>query len=86
MQASVEAFKSDELATKFLSDPEAQQLVKNTTKLSSVDPSKFDAVFYVGGHGPVVDLAVDQDSIKLIENVSYWPFSSWYHHEERTKN
>ncbi|KAJ9115804.1 hypothetical protein QFC22_004945 [Naganishia vaughanmartiniae] len=66
--ASVEAFKSDELATKFLSDPEAQKLVKNTTKLASVDPSKFDAIFYVGGHGPVVDLAVDQDSIKLIEN------------------
>ncbi|KAJ9094740.1 hypothetical protein QFC21_005898 [Naganishia friedmannii] len=66
--ASVEAFKSDELATKFLSDSEAQKLVKNTTKLSSVDPSKFDAIFYVGGHGPVVDLAVDQDSIKLIEN------------------
>ena len=72
-QASVEAFKSDELATKFLSDSDAQKLVKNTTKLSSVDPSKFDAIFYVGGHGPVVDLAVDQDSIKLIENVSSPP-------------
>ncbi|KAJ9105053.1 hypothetical protein QFC19_003685 [Naganishia cerealis] len=67
-QASVEAFKSDPIAIKFLDDKEAQDVVKHTVKLSSVNASDFDAIFYVGGHGPLVDLAVDQDSIKLIEN------------------
>lgn len=69
-QASVEAFKNDELATKFLKDETAQKLVKNTVKLSSLSAPDFDAIFYVGGHGPIVDLAVDKDSIKLIEDVS----------------
>jgi putative intracellular protease/amidase len=63
-------FKSDELATKFLKDEEAQKLVKNTVKLSGLNASDFDAIFYVGGHGPIVDLAVDEDSIKLIQDVS----------------
>lgn len=70
MQASVEMFKSDELATKFLKDEEAQKLVKNTVKLSGLKAADFDAIFYVGGHGPIVDLAVDEDSIKLIQDVS----------------
>ncbi len=48
----------------------AQQLVKNTVKLSSVKAEEFDAIFYVGGHGPVIDLAYDPTSIKLIEDVS----------------
>ena len=36
---------------------------------SLVCPLDFDAIFYVGGHGPVIDLPVDQDSIKLIQDV-----------------
>ena len=70
VQASVEMFKSDELATKFLKDEEAQKLVKNTVKLSGLKAADFDAIFYVGGHGPIVDLAVDEDSINLIQDVS----------------
>jgi putative intracellular protease/amidase len=36
----------------FLNDPEAQDLVKNTKMLSGIAASDFDAIFYVGGHGP----------------------------------
>lgn len=30
--------------------------VDNTTPIHSVDPTKFDMVFCVGGHGPMFDL------------------------------
>jgi len=36
-------------------------------KLSDIKQDDFDAVFYPGGHGPLWDLAIDKDSIKLIE-------------------
>jgi len=37
---------------RFLNDPEAQDGVKNTKQLSSISPSDYKAIFYVGGHGP----------------------------------
>ena len=35
--------------------------------LAQVSADNFDGVFYPGGHGPLWDLAVDSDSIALIE-------------------
>ena len=49
-------------------DKELQDKLKNTIKLSDVDQSDYDAVFYPGGHGPLWDLASDERSIKLIED------------------
>ncbi|MFK3677797.1 type 1 glutamine amidotransferase domain-containing protein [Microbacterium sp. NPDC090218] len=34
--------------------------------LADVDPAAYDAVYYPGGHGPMQDLAVDEDSAALI--------------------
>ena len=65
--------KSDEPASqtedtlRFKADPEAQEALANTVKLSGVSPSGFDAVFYPGGHGPLWDLAEDPHSVALIE-------------------
>lgn len=57
-------------ATKrFLNDPQALAALAHTQKLADVNPDDFDAVFYPGGHGPLWDLAVDQDSIALIESM-----------------
>lgn len=53
---------------RFNADREAQAVFANTKKLSDVRASDFDAVFYPGGHGPLWDLAVDQNSVKLIES------------------
>lgn len=53
---------------RFRKDIAAQQLLANTQQLASIDSSKFDAVFYPGGHGPLWDLAEDNKSIELIEN------------------
>lgn len=38
-------------------------------KLSEVNPKDYDAIFYIGGHGPVVDLAVDPVNAKLASEV-----------------
>lgn len=53
---------------RFESDPAAQAALANTLKLSDVRPEDYDALFYPGGHGPLWDLAVDRDSIALIES------------------
>lgn len=56
-------------ATKrFKDDTDSQKVLATTHKLSEVTPSRFDAVFYPGGHGPMWDLAESQTSITLIEN------------------
>ncbi|KAL2862544.1 type 1 glutamine amidotransferase domain-containing protein [Aspergillus lucknowensis] len=65
--SSVKMFESDPVSSKFLHEQEA--LWKNTQKLADVLPraGEFDAIFYVGGHGPMFDLATDATSIKLIQ-------------------
>lgn len=52
---------------RFKDDAAAQGALANTVKLSDVDGDAFDAVFFPGGHGPLWDLANDEDSIRLIE-------------------
>lgn len=54
---------------RFRHDIAAQQALANTQRLETIDGSKFDAVFYPGGHGPLWDLAEDKHSIALIENL-----------------
>ena len=52
---------------RFRSDRDAQQQLATTLPLKQIDASKFDAVFYPGGHGPLWDLANDPASIALLE-------------------
>jgi len=51
---------------RFYSDIDAVDKVAHTLKLSEVNQSDYDAVFYPGGHGPLWDLATDENSIHLI--------------------
>ncbi|EGP83149.1 uncharacterized protein MYCGRDRAFT_77354 [Zymoseptoria tritici IPO323] len=64
--SSVEMFKEDAESQKFLKEKSA--LWENTEKLSDYigKASQFDAIFYVGGHGPMFDLATDEKSHQLI--------------------
>lgn len=62
---SVEAFANDPVASAFAKEQEP--LWSNTVKLSDVKASDFDAIFYVGGHGPLFDLYEDTDSLRLIQ-------------------
>ncbi|KAF8708356.1 response stimulus, partial [Rhizoctonia solani] len=63
-EGSVEMFKDDE-SVKFLQDPEVKQKFASAKKLSDVNPAEYDAIFYVGGHGPMIDLPEDPNNIKL---------------------
>lgn len=58
-----------EATKRFKADPESQDLLANTHKLSDVQAENYDAVFYPGGHGPLWDLAEDPRSIALIEGM-----------------
>ncbi|MHC9511153.1 type 1 glutamine amidotransferase domain-containing protein [Kangiella sp. M94] len=53
---------------RFEKDQEARNQLANTVRLSDVNASDYDAVFYPGGHGPLWDLHKDEHSIKLIED------------------
>lgn len=54
--------------TRFKQDEVAQQALAHTVKLADVKAEQFDSVFYVGGHGPMWDLAESKTSIALIES------------------
>ena len=54
--------------TRFKQDPAAQHALAHTTRLADVKSEDFDTVFYVGGHGPMWDLAESPVSIALLES------------------
>ena len=54
--------------TRFKQDTQAQKHLSQTVKLSDMKSADFDTIFYVGGHGPMWDLADNPDSIALIES------------------
>ncbi|KAF5532801.1 hypothetical protein FMEXI_12212 [Fusarium mexicanum] len=65
---SVELFKDDPVCKDFLENHES--VWKNTLKLCDVAgrASKFDAIFYPGGHGPMVDLVHDEHFKNLLRD------------------
>jgi putative intracellular protease/amidase len=52
---------------RFKKDEKAQKELSQTVKLADVKAADFDTVFYVGGHGPMWDLAESPVSIALLE-------------------
>src|SRR5262245_20924193 len=61
---------STESARRFKQDSAAQAVLANTLALSDVRASDYDALFYSGGNGSLLDLAGDHPSIALAENFS----------------
>ncbi len=57
-----------EATTRFRKVELAQQALANTERLDSRNVSRYDAVFYPGGHGPLWDLTEDKHSSSLIED------------------
>jgi putative intracellular protease/amidase len=54
--------------TRFKQDQAAQLALSQTVKLVDVKSEDYDTVFYVGGHGPMWDLAESPVSIALLES------------------
>ena len=64
-----EAPEAQTPATKrFHEDFDLKEKLSKTIRLSDVNQTDYDAVFYPGGHGPLWDLANDTTSIALIED------------------
>jgi putative intracellular protease/amidase len=61
-------FQTD-LTRRFEADEGAKAQLATTVPLDSVKAEEFDTVFYPGGHGPMWDLAEDENSVKLIETM-----------------
>src|SRR5580698_10927908 len=57
-----------EAQTRFKQDEAAKKALSQTAKLADMKSADFDTVFYVGGHGPMWDLAESQVSIALLES------------------
>ncbi|KAF9534872.1 ThiJ/PfpI [Crepidotus variabilis] len=66
---SVENFK-DEESVKFLNDETVKQKLATAKKLTEVNSKDYEAIFYVGGHGPVIDLAIDPANAQLASD--FW--------------
>jgi putative intracellular protease/amidase len=52
---------------RFLADPTAQRLAGEMMPASAVDPNRYDAVFFPGGHGAMWDLPNDPDVRSIVE-------------------
>jgi len=52
---------------RFQEDGALKDKLSRSLKLSDIKQEDYDGVFYPGGHGPLWDLAIDKNSIELIE-------------------
>ncbi len=66
-KSSEASFQTDQ-TRRFEADTAAKAQLASTVRLDSVSQADFDAVFYPGGHGPMWDLAEDQNSVALIQS------------------
>lgn len=55
----------DEVQNAFLADPQISAQLADTPPLRDVDPSGYDAVLYVGGHGTMWDFPNDPDVARV---------------------
>ena len=67
-QAATDA--KDEHALKFQTDEKVLSKQATAKSLTEVNANDYAAIFFVGGHGPVIDLAADPDCASLIE--AFW--------------
>ena len=71
--STAQAFAKDAGSVQFLADETVKSKFSSAKKLSEVDVKAYDAIFYVGGHGPVIDLASDPVNANLVSEVGPVP-------------
>ena len=64
-----EVQQDDPVQVEFTQDETAKASLYNTPKVSVVDPSQYDAVYLVGGHGTMWDFTGNADLQKLVASV-----------------
>jgi putative intracellular protease/amidase len=65
---SDQAENQTDAMARFKKDAAAIKALSETAKLAEMKSRDFDSIFYVGGHGPMWDLAESADSIALLES------------------
>ncbi|GAA4276562.1 type 1 glutamine amidotransferase domain-containing protein [Aquimarina mytili] len=55
-----------EFTKRFYKDEAALSSIKNTKKITEIDPANFDILFFPGGHGPMWDLGDNNEVAQLI--------------------
>lgn len=53
----------------FLNDPEARRKLADTLRLADVDPSRYDAVYFVGGKGAMFDFPGNVDIQRIVGDI-----------------
>lgn len=66
----MQGFAEDEGCKRWLQDETVKSKLANAKKLADVNAKDYDAIFYIGGHGPVIDLPEDATNIQLASDVS----------------
>jgi putative intracellular protease/amidase len=61
--------RADPLNAAFLDDSKKMHQVENTLKPSQVDPSRYAAIFYAGGHGTMWDFAENADLAQIAAQI-----------------
>lgn len=61
-------FQTDD-TRRFERDARAMEALAKTVKLSDVDHTDYESVFFPGGHGPLWDLTNDRDALSLLEGM-----------------
>ncbi len=61
--------RSDPINAAFLDDASLVKLTRSTTAISAVDPARYDAIFFSGGHGTMWDFPSDPGVQSLIRAV-----------------
>ena len=58
--------KDDAISRAFKADPARMKLLEDTPALTDLDPGGFDALFVVGGQGPMITMIDDEDVHDLV--------------------
>lgn len=61
--------RRDPINAAFLDDPALVELTRTTTALNAVDATRYDAIFFAGGHGTMWDLPDNPGVHKIIRTV-----------------
>lgn len=59
----------DPASLSFWTNPQHRDKLGNTLKLSNVDPSRYDAILLVGGHGPMWDFVNNPELNDIVRSV-----------------
>lgn len=68
-ERSLKSIYVDQSAKKHLADPQFMQRLSNTLAPNAIDPSRYKAIYYTGGHGTMWDFPNNQTLKQISEKI-----------------